>query len=66
MVLITADGKVGITVNKDTLSTSEGLGTVPREVTGRRKRAVASMELPQNGDVASVLYIVSIVSKSIC
>lgn len=48
MVLITADGKVVIIVNKDTLSTSEGLGTIPREVTGWRKRAIASMELPQN------------------
>lgn len=48
MVLITADGKVVIIVNKDTLSTSEGLGTIPRGVTGWRKRAVASMELPQN------------------
>ena len=47
MVLITEVGKMVIIVNKDILSTSEGLGNIPREVTGWRKRALAPWEPEQ-------------------
>jgi len=47
MVLITEVGKMVIIVNKDILSTSEGLGNIPREVTGWRKRALVPWEPEQ-------------------
>ena len=44
MVLITEDGKRVIIVSRDVLSTSEGLGNVPRDVTGGGRWAWAPFE----------------------
>ena len=64
MVLITEDGKRVIIVSRDVLSTSEGLGNVPREVTGGGRRAWAPLE-PEHR-LASVWFKVSIVSRNVC
>lgn len=64
VVLITEDGERVITVSRDVLSTSEGLGNVPREVTGGGRRAWAPLE-PEHR-LASVWFKVSIVSRNVC